>query len=162
MVVETARKYIGQTEIPGNKGFNNLDFQTKMLAVGFQSGNAWCAYFAELVAKEAIPSKFKDFDKLFSASAVTTFNNFKTAKYDITDYPRVGNVVIWQEQSNGKPSWTGHVGIVTQAISKTAFKSVEGNTNTDGGREGYIVAEKNRTVKKVQNGLQVLGFIKID
>ena len=29
-IVETARKYIGQTEVPGNMGFNDKVFQKKM------------------------------------------------------------------------------------------------------------------------------------
>ena len=158
---EIAKKYIGQTEIPGNKGFNNADFEAKMKAVGFQPTHAWCCYFAELVFKEAFPEKFKDLDKLFSASTVQTFNNFKKANYVISDVPVKGYLVIWQNQKDGVPQSTGHAGIVTDVYNKELFKSIEGNTNDQGGREGYIVAEKLRKVKKVQNGLQVLGFVKI-
>jgi hypothetical protein len=156
---EVAKKYIGQTEKPANAGFNDLEFETKMKAVGFESGFAWCSLFAELVYKEAIPGQVSQLDKLFSASAVATFYNFQKAGYKISSTPVKDSLVIWQNQKAGKPIWSGHAGIVVEVLSKTEFKSIEGNTNDKGEREGYIVTTKKRTVKKVDNGLQVLGFI---
>jgi hypothetical protein len=161
-VVETAKKYLGQTEKPNNQGFNDLEYETKMIAVGFQKGQAWCSYFAELVFKEAYPDKFEELDKLFSASAVQTFKNFTDAKYKVSTTPVVGALVIWQYYENGKPGWTGHAGIVSKRLSDSSFQSIEGNTNDNGGREGYIVAEKTRSTGKKKNGLNVLGFITID
>lgn len=162
-VVEIARKYIGQTEKPGNMGFNNADFEHKMKAVGFQPSQAWCVYFTELVFKEAYPEKFAELDKLFSASAVKTFKNFSNAAYPINELPHTGNLVIWQMQKHGKPQWQGHAGIVVDVdLNKWVFTSVEGNTNDGGGREGYIVAErKRRTLAEVKNGLKVIGFVEI-
>ncbi len=160
--VETALKYIGQTEKPGNQGFTQLDFEKKMEAVGFQKSQAWCAYLTELVFKEAYPEKLKEFDKLFNASAVKTYTNFKNAAYPINEVPHPGNLVIWQMQKDGKPHWTGHAGIVVGVIDNETFESVEGNTNDHGGREGYIVAKRIRkTLKDVENGLRVLGFVQI-
>lgn len=158
---EVALKYIGQTEKPGNMGFTQREFEIKMEKVGFQKKHAWCSYFAELVFKEASPHKAAELDKLFSASAVQTFHNFKAAGYAVFDKPFVDALVIWQTQKNGQPQWTGHAGICVDVIDDTLFRSVEGNTNDKGGREGYIVALKKRQVKKVTNGLQILGFIKI-
>jgi hypothetical protein len=156
-----AQKYIGKTEISGNAGFTDPDFEAKMKLVGWQKGEAWCAYFCEMVFKEAFPAKAADFNKLFSASAVQTFSNFTSNGYINKSTPEPGDLVIWRMYKNGKPQWQGHAGIVLSAINSTSFKSIEGNTNDGGGREGYIVAEKVREVKKVTNGLQVLGFIKI-
>lgn len=159
---EVALKYIGETEKPGNMGFNDADFEKKMQAVGFQKTHAWCAYFAELVFKEAFPEKFKELDKLFSAGTIQTFKNFKEASYPISAIPKDGNLVIWQTYKDGKPQTTGHAGIVVQVVDQNTFYSVEGNTNDGGGREGYIVAKKLRhVVANVQNGLKILGFIKI-
>lgn len=78
MLSKIARQYLGKTEKPSNKGFNDLVFENKMISVGFQSGQAWCAYFAELVAKEALPLKAAQLNKHFSASAVQTFKNFQS------------------------------------------------------------------------------------
>lgn len=159
---KVAEKYVGQTEKPGNSGFNDADFERKMEQVGWQKGQAWCSYFAELVCKESYPELFDELNKLFSASAVTTFRNFSNADYHITKFPVVGTVVVWQRFKNGKADWAGHVGICSEVISPRQFISIEGNTNDKGGREGYIVAAKLRPVAlNVYDGLRLLGFIDI-
>lgn len=164
-VIETALKYVGQTEKSGNMGFTQIEFERKMEAVGFDKGHAWCAYFSELVFKEAYPEKKSELNTLFNASAVKTFQNFKDAGYVINELPQEGNLVIWQTQKDGIAQWTGHAGIVVsveQEPNHWKFESVEGNTNDGGGREGYIVARKKRKVlKDVPDGLKVLGFVQI-
>jgi hypothetical protein len=161
-VVEIAKSYLGTTEKPSNTGFNDRVFEQKMEDVGFEKGHAWCCYFAELCFKEAMTDKYIGLEGLFSGSTVQTFKNFERAGYDISDKPIEGSLVIWQTQKDGKPQWSGHAGIVVEVIDDKTFTSVEGNTNDDGKREGYKVALKTRKVQKVKNGLQVLGFIKID
>lgn len=161
-VIEVAESYIGKTEKPSNSGFNDEVFERKMKEVGFEKGHAWCCYFAELCFKEAYPEKKAELDKLFSASTVQTFANFKKKfPKKIFKTPVAGSLVIWQTQKNGVPQWSGHAGICSQVIDTNTFKSIEGNTNDGGGREGYIVARKTRKVQQVKNGLQILGFIKI-
>lgn len=159
---EIAKNYIGQTEIKGNMGFKDPCFEEKMRAVGFQDTHAWCAYFAELVFKEAFP-EHKELDKLFSASAVQTFKNFRDASYPIGEVPQIDSLVIWQTMKDGKPHWTGHAGIVSKVIDHETFESIEGNTNNDGSREGVMVTERTRKViPDVKNGLKVMGFIQIN
>lgn len=160
--VQVALTYVGQKELPGNVFSNESDFGKKLHAVGQKDGDPWCALFTELVFKEAYPEKFKEFDKLFSASAVQTFKNFTKASYPVNTLPREGNLVIWQMMKDGQPQWQGHAGIVTDLKSSWEFISVEGNTNEAGGREGVAVAVKQRKViKDVWNGLKVLGFVQI-
>lgn len=160
-LVDIARKFLGQQENPGNKGFKDPAFDKLMRDVGQRDGEAWCAYFAEMVAKQALPSKFSDLDKYFSGSAVQTFKNFKEANYPIHVKPEVGDLVIFQNYKNGKPQWSGHAGIVSVVVGDKVFKSIEGNTNNDGSREGYEVAEKLRKIEIKKNGLNVLGFVKL-
>jgi hypothetical protein len=57
--------------------------------------------------------------------------------------------------------WEGHAGIVSEVLSDSEFKSIEGNTSTQGSRNGDRVAENPRNTKVKPNGLNVLGFIKI-
>ena len=165
-VVDIAKSYIGKTEKPNNSGFSDELFQKRMEEVGWEKGQAWCSFLVELFFKEANQRDWWKLENLFSGSAVQTFKNFKSAGYKISDKPLVGSIVIWQKQVNGKPSWQGHAGVVAEVINDTTFKSIEGNTILDNAlgdqREGYIVALKKRTIKKVQNGLQIIGFIKID
>jgi hypothetical protein len=68
-------------------------------------------------------------------------------------------VVIWQNHKEGKPLWSGHAGLVTDVFPDGSFGTIEGNTNSDGSREGTSVQEKIRKNVKVKNGLNILGFI---
>ena len=162
---EVAKKYLGKTEKPGNQGFHDVEFERRMKEVGFSKGQAWCAYWVELIFKESYPELSKKLDTYFNASTVKTFQNFKEAGYTISSTPLKDSLVVWQTQRNGKPHWTGHCAVVTDVIDETTFYSIEGNTipdnKTGSSRECYIVAKKLRKVRKVKNGLQVLGFIKI-
>src|SRR5687767_12719079 len=126
---EVARQYLGQTEKPANSGFNDATFEDKMEEVGFQKGHAWCAYFCELVFKEAIPERFDELDRLFSGSTILTFRNFRDAAFPIGHIPAMDHLVIWQTIKEGKPMATGHAGIVSEVKSTWEFKSIEGNTN---------------------------------
>lgn len=160
---DVAKTYLGQTEKPGNAGFKDSDFEHRMRQVGFQTGQAWCAFFCELVFKESFPEKFTELDKLFSGSTIQTFKNFRDAAYPIGNVPQKDSLVIWQSMKEGKPQPTGHAGIVSEVISTWEFKSIEGNTGSKGVREGYIVAEHERKVlASVANGLKILGFIQIN
>ena len=161
-IIENAMSYIGQHEISGNKGFLDPKFEAEMKEEGWQMGQAWCSLFAKVVFKNVFPEKAAELDKLFSSSAVQTFKNFENAAYPINNLPREGNLVIWQQMKDGVPQWQGHAGIVVELKSTWEFKSVEGNTNEAGGREGVTVAVKERKVlKDVWNGLKVLGFVQV-
>lgn len=170
-ISETAKKYLGQTEKSGNMGFNDAEFEKKMTAVGFHLHDSWCCYFQELVVKEAMPDKFKEWDKLFSANANLTLENFRKAGYQISATPVMDSLVVWRQMKDGnpvnvgttdKPIYTGHIGCVcaTNAKDTALFESIEGNTSTPGVREGYIVAKNpHRVASDVKNGLKVMGFI---
>lgn len=161
IIKDCALKYVGQKEKVNNSGFKDSEFENRMKAVGFNSGQAWCSYFSELVWKEVYsiqrPEIIQELDKLFSASATATWKNFDLdPTYMTSNVPVVGSLVVWRHGTD----WKGHIGIVTE-ITGTGFKSVEGNTNAAGGREGIEVAVKDRkldyTVKA--NQLNLIGFI---
>lgn len=158
---------IGQKEIPPNAGFIDKEFEERMKLFGFVPGNAWCALFAEMIWSEAyagwdttIVSRLQ---KLFSASAVTTFNNFKTTKDFIVNRTfEVGCLVIWQTYKDGKAHWTGHLALGKgYNKAKNLITTIDGNTNQAGAREGVVVAEKSRVLnfEPIQNGLVCLGFV---
>ncbi len=160
-IVEVANSYLGQQEISGNKGFKNASFQKKMQDCGWQMGSAWCAYFSELVWKEAFGKShplYSNLDRLFSPSAVGTYSNFKGSfNFKAGNTPKIGALAVWR-LGNG---WQGHIGIVTEIVDKHTFKSVEGNTNAAGGREGIEVAKKIRATNMPfrAKGLNLIGFI---
>lgn len=162
-IVTIANAYIGQQEKAGNAGFKSADFEKKMRTVGFQPGHAWCAYFVELVWKEAYASDVKMLgvlDKLCSASAVSTFANFANSKLFTTSttVPVKGAIVIWRHGN----SWQGHAGIVSDVdLQQNRFIATEGNSNDKGGREGYIVSNRPRKLglPHSDTGLNIVGFI---
>lgn len=164
---EFAAKFIGQKELQNNTWTDDTELGRLLHAAGQKSGEAYCAYFAEAVFKKTCqPKQVKELDDLFNASAVQTFKNFEKAGYITGELPAVDWLVIWQLQKDGMPSWKGHAGIVSSvnANDKYLFESIEANT-TDGtkeNRDGGVVARKpHRVNKDVQNGLKVLGFVKI-
>lgn len=159
---EVARLDIGQKEKPGNSGFIDQQLEKDMRAVGWAPGWSWCACIVEKWIWKAFPNRIQELKGIFVPSAVQTFKNLKQAGYSVSMIPTVGSIVFWQHMSGGKAEWTGHTGVVVEATNSTTFKSVEGNTNANGSRNGDGVYLKDRTVKlDVQDGLKVIGFVMI-
>lgn len=151
-----ARQFVGQRERPGNTGWLDADFEADMKGVGWKRGQAWCAYFVRLCVRLA---QGKLVDKT-SASAVTTYRNYKAAGL-AGDEPRVDSIAVWQSWKNGKATPQGHVAIVEKVDSATRTMScIEGNTDGSGGREGDGVYRKVRYTypRPTRNGLVLLGF----
>ncbi len=107
---------------------------------GVDSGNPWCA--------AAVYTWIDD-----AAKALNVSNPYLRSAYcpDIGDWarrrhilksqPQAGDVFL-QMHSNG----FHHTGFVIEA-SNGSFRTLEGNTNSDGGREGYEVASHLRTIE---------------
>lgn len=157
---EVAARYIGQRELAGNVFKEDTELGKKLHAAGQKDGDPWCALFGEVCAKESMPDRFEEWDRLFSASAVQTFKNFEKAGFTISKEAVLGSVVVWQKYLNGAADWRGHLGIVSKVNNDNTFRSIEGNTNSAGSREGVEVAERpHRLAYDVQTGLRLMGFI---
>lgn len=158
-IVQDAKSYIGQEEIQPNLGFKNPSFNAKMNDAGFYRSASWCGFFVIMVMKQVYNDGsgiWAMLSKYLSASTHTMWANFKAAPHIHTDQvPVLGAVVVWQE-GNGT---NGHTGIVV-AVNGNKFTCVEGNSNSDGSRNGYEVAENTHTVGLPHsvNGLNLLGF----
>jgi hypothetical protein len=156
-IAEMALSYIGEKEVPGNMGFTDKAFEKKMYDVGFQKTYAWCSLFMELCVKEGEPEFYEAYEKLFSASATTTYKNFDIAG-KASQSPEIGCGVIWRH-GNG---WTGHAGIVVGVdLNNATIETIEGNSNNDGSRDGYAVVKKTRHLFAPYDptGLNMVGFI---
>lgn len=161
-ILETAKKYLGFKEQPGNVIDSSTPFGKAIEKAGHQDGEAWCCYAAEAVACEAYPEIEQALRKLFSANCFQTYINFLQAGYKVVNYPVLGAIVIFQYVADGRQTTKGHAGIVSFVASKTQFSSFEGNTSEAGSREGTTYLEKPlRDTLRHENGLQVLGFIVI-
>jgi hypothetical protein len=160
-IIAAAKSIIGQHEKAGNSGFVDPLFEKRMQQVGWLKFQAWCAYTVELIWKEAFTDKHSLYtliDKLFSGSALATWNNFKQSKqFSTGQIPKAGAIAIFQ---HGRSS-QGHTGVVVEVLKPNVFAAVEGNTNDSGGREGIEVADKIRKTGLPFNprGLNLLGFI---
>lgn len=159
MVVRIAQGYLGQTEKAGNRGWLDPAFEAKMKAVGWRVTDSWCCYFTELVAKEAFAedvAKVKAMDKLFAASCTATYANFSgSSLFKVGKLPKAGALMVWRLGQG----WKGHIGIV-ERVEDGWVRTIEGNTNDDGSREGYEVARKRRKFAYTNGpGLNLVGFI---
>lgn len=171
-VVKYATHFLGVQEKTGNI-FSDEDELGKLLHLaGQKSGEPWCAYFGEVIYKLAFEPDYTKWDddnyikKLsaaFSASAVQTFYHFDGSKnFEISKIPQVGGLMIFRNYYNGQELETGHLAIII-AINGNSIKTIEGNTNTQGGREGIEVGKLNRVVDfdipKKGKKLVLLGFV---
>lgn len=160
---EYCKQFVGQKEFPGNVFKDETVIGKLLHAAGQQDGQAYCAYTQEAIFKECYPEKFQELDKLFNASAVKTFKNFRDAAYPIGNMPQVDSLVVWQKYIDGKPDWRGHCGLVT-SVNGQKFDSFEGNTGSTDPREGdgfYIKSHNAEYGFSVTNGLRLLGFVQI-
>jgi hypothetical protein len=162
VIHEIASGYLGQREVGQNDSFENDVFQRYMTRVGWERGQAWCSYFAELCWKQAYKNSDEYFDlldELFSASAVQTFRNFKNYNWDVGGIPSRGALAVWQHYRKGKKTWRGHIAIV-EGFENDTITTIDGNSNSDGSSMGYEVARVKRVINiEPENGLGFLGFI---
>ncbi len=166
-----AKKYLGVKEIPLNQGFYDKVFEAKARRAGFVNGYAWCMITVEVILIEAIENierrlavdlslLKKETQSEITPSTIQTWNNFRESTYwERTDTPEPGCIVIFVNTANRA---TGHAGIVEKVLSNGFFKSIEGNSNTTGSREGNEIVPKNRLIRDRDNkNLDVLGFIRL-
>lgn len=164
-ILQIAAGYLGKDEEPGNSGWYDEGFETKMFARGWHPSEAWCAYFAELVWYEAYEGYThiqRDVNRLFSGSAVQTLRNFQEEGLDwvVSRNFVPGCIIAFQRYKDGAAHWSGHLAIGVEAVNDVV-SSIDGNSNPTGGREGYTVARVKRVInfKPVHNGLVMIGFI---
>jgi hypothetical protein len=166
-VIRFAKSLIGQTEISGNMGFNDPEFQKLMEGVNWNPGDQWCVFFTKVVWV----NKYKDIKdmlmKLISGNSQVTYSNFskdKSGLFSISLIPKPNDIIVWQyvNPSTGQAEQRGHAGIVTRVKANGEFKTIEGNTTSETKtNEGYIVAEKNHDLNEInkKSGLRIRGFI---
>jgi hypothetical protein len=160
----SSKNFRGQMErvVKGsaNVGFVDASFQAMMKSVGWRGGDAWCMYFCKLVYMQFFSFDREFIAKYFDGSTIRTPQNIinLNAKGDkryvflAENSPQIGDIICLQ----------GHVALVQEVISPTIVKTIEGNTNLKGIREGEGVAENKRTliVGKSSFGQLFKGYIR--
>ena len=171
-ILETATSFLGQKEKGNNAGFDNKEFQKRLEACGWERGQAWCAYFCELVYTEAykrfaadnptnknIERVQQELTALFSGGATDTYARFDRSTWSTrNNLPVPGAMVVWRF-GNG---WIGHIAIVVEVSEKdNTITTIDGNSNNNGSREGNEVVRKVRKWKYPYSakGLNIVGYI---
>lgn len=145
----TKKNLVNQFEKRGkNRGFIDVSFQLMMDKVGFYDGAAWCAFYVKLIYMQLYSFDKEWLSKNIGGGAMKNLNNIiklnkrGDKKYIAilnNDQPEVGDVFCMGTQGVGIES-KGHTGIVVEVIGKSGngwkVKTIEGNTNAKGSREG--------------------------
>jgi hypothetical protein len=119
-------------EVGNNRG---SDVEKYLRYVGLGGGYAWCAAFVSWCMSEADWPKFR-------SARVSEFVAWGRRTGRILKKPVRGCLF-----ASLNPDGTGHIGFVT-AVLLGVFKTIEGNTNDEGSREGYEVARRTRSGAK--------------
>lgn len=150
-ILETANSFVGQKEIKGNMGFKENFFMKLMESIGWRKSWAWCSMFCKLVYTESYKKMGLDpkrMTKYISPSVQQTRQNFIKAGYPLeTDWRKVkpGAYISWVSAGDRSK---GHTGILVEFTDNgKKMKTIEGNTNSEGSREGDSVAIKNRNAE---------------
>ena len=119
-------------------------------------GWPWCAAFVDwCVQKYAAEggSDIAQVPRTASAFGLLTWGNdnhfhvFNPPVHGVGDKPRPGDIVVYE---------FSHTGIVSrEGDANHDFYAIEGNTNPQGGRDGYEVAERGRPYSSVK------GFVRL-
>lgn len=170
-LIARAKHYIGYRE-KSHAGANMEDFTANAGSGNYQkfqplaagsNGDYWCQYFIDGIAVEECGSRDKA-KKLLCQDGLTVMTGytptgvqcFKNAGRWYTT-PKAGDIVYFYTSSKGRVS---HVGIVVSVNeSAKTFKTVEGNSNSDGFTvNGGCVASHEYSYKNVGGKNRVNGF----
>ena len=154
-----------------NSGFVDASFEAMMKAVGWKSGQAWCAYFMKLCLMQMFSFDREFLAKNFTASAygnLLVFQNLnkkgekRYLALSDNNY-QVGDVVCMKNPSDSY----GHTFMIVDVLGKNNDGSVsvttlEGNTSLKGSREGEGAFNLKRTLKigSLSGGQVVKGYIR--
>ena len=149
-----------------NVGFVDASFEQMMKSVGWQSSNAWCAFYVKLVLMQLF-----SFDKewlskniggvalqnLYNVQALNRKGDKKYLAFTKGEL-RIGDVFC------AKRTKGGHTGIIVQILDKETnyCETIEGNTDSTKTGEGDKVKRLKRylTVGKTSGSMTIVGFFR--
>lgn len=163
-IVVTAREYLSEKNINNCKEFTEPLYQTKLQELNWDLQFSASSIACEIIWKEAIGaeglSHWRQLDRLFSPSPVSTHANFRGCRnYNTGNLPERGAIVVWRRGN----SWQGAMAIVSEvSTDKQSFDIVEGRLLS--GSEENIIQMEERKNKKMglpfrNDKLNLVGFI---
>lgn len=146
--LKIAQSQLGVQEIPKNSNAGPA-VESYLKSVGLGKGYAWCMAFVYWSVKEA-SKQLQTVSPLIKTAGVLRQWNEITPKLKVTKSPKSGDIFI-MDYGKGQ----GHTGFVVEVRADGTLKTVEGNTNDEGSREGYEVAYRIRKQSAIK------GYIRI-
>lgn len=165
LLIFEASRWVGVREIGGdNKGQLVEMFQKEV--DGKAQGEPWCMAYIQFCIRSAERLiKYvtgENCESLLPKTehCMTLFN--KAPAHLKLSSPEIGCLVIWQFYKDGKPTASGHVGLVTDILADGTLITNEGNTSDGLGvvREGDGVYVRRRSPKGSAS-MRIAGFVKV-
>jgi len=154
IMVSIARGEIGVSEVDGTNCGPRVNEYKAATWLDPKEAWPWCAAFICWVVREAIEQKDVECKRPKTASA-WDFENWakqqsgkgvelrKPTNEDI----KAGDIVVFE---------FSHIGLAVEDVDAKGYvKTVEGNTNGGGSREGGSVLEKSRHVSKIRSRIRI-------
>jgi hypothetical protein len=151
-ILTVARRYLGIQESP--KGSNRGPYIDEFIKfTGLQPPQPWCAAFVSYVIHKAadelgIPT---DWPKTASTPQILRYGKqsgklITRQEIQLGAKPQPGDVFLLYYPALNR---VAHTGFVERVLPLGVITTIEGNTNDQGGREGYKVARRIRRLKSI-------------
>lgn len=161
-VVARASQFIGVHEDAAHTN-HGAQVVVWLNRAGASAGDSWCMAFVYCMFDDC---------QYTTANGVTLVSRTASCQAQ-ADHAKASGILVSADAARTKlqPGWImlqwhtnplgyHHTGIVTDYDPKTGiFHTVEGNTNTDGSREGYEVAKQARHIADTVGGRARYAFI---
>ena len=153
-MVSLARSEIGVSEVDGTNCGPRVNTYKAATWLDADKGWPWCAAFICWLIREAIEGEDVKFTRPETAGA-WDFENWAKRQSSLVDLRKptnedvkAGDIVVFT---------FSHIGIAIADIDSSGYvKTIEGNTNGVGSREGGSVLEKKRHVSKIRSRVRIL------
>ena len=154
-MVTLAREQIGVSEVDGTNCGPMVDTYKAATWLDPDKGWPWCAAFICWLVKEAIEKEDVKFERQRTAGAWDFENwakKYATNGVDLrkptNEDIKAGDIIVFT---------FSHIGLAVADVDSSGYvKTIEGNTNGEGSREGGAVLEKNRHVSKIRSRIRIL------
>ncbi|GAB3975795.1 hypothetical protein GCM10028806_34150 [Spirosoma terrae] len=149
-LLQAAQSQVGVEESPRGSNWG-YSVEQYLKSVGIYFPAAWCMAFCYWCAEKAARAQ-NDINPLFKTGGVLKQWNSSTSLRVKADDVRPGDIFI-MDYGKGQ----GHAGIVEQVIATregTRFHTIEGNTNDEGSREGFVVCRRSRKAASIKGFLR--------
>lgn len=141
-LLDFAQKEVGVKEQPIGSNWGP-DVQKYLYSVDLTSSNPWCMAFIYWTVQQYC-NQYGYINPLFKTGHVKTeWYKCKSLWVKKGEEVKAGDIFIIINRDG-----TGHCGFVVKVVGDTLY-TIEGNTNKDGSRNGYMVCERQRSKKSV-------------